>query len=271
LQTSQGIQPYQSYNPSSSQNITGALQDPAVYQSQTSYNQAYAGYQAGYPTQQVSDGDTQNDKSNLSSPYYSPYNSGKASNYGAGYTMQNVPSTSDSSGVQNYYGSYNYSYTTSGTPYNYATSTQGYYNTTQYPSADQQNGLNSANQQGYNANPSYAEYYGHPYGVYQQTLPAQDTATYMQSSQNNSTVTYSQQPANSIVSPTVPEAEKSSNVDLLAGLDFTVADAPLQPQQQPDKLLSQQVDNVSSITTGINSVAIQPAKPAETSEASPKV
>ncbi|XP_014253355.1 tyrosine-protein phosphatase non-receptor type 23 [Cimex lectularius] len=88
-----------------------------------------------------------------------------------------------------------------------------------------------------------ANYYSQPYGYQfydnswtsdfqnQNANPSvarQNSVTYMQSNvKNNLTVTYSQQQHSS--------NKEASNVDLLAGLDFNVSDAPLLPTQPVDK------------------------------------
>lgn len=66
----------------------------------------------------------------------------------------------------------------------------------------------------------------------QGVMTPQSPMTYMQASNNNMTVTYSQQHNGRSLSSSSSEEKKesSSNVDLLAGLDFSVSQAPLEPQ-----------------------------------------
>lgn len=62
-------------------------------------------------------------------------------------------------------------------------------------------------------------------------IASQSPMIYMQASNNNMTVTYSQQHnGRSLSSSSSEDTKESSNVDLLAGLDFSVSQAPLEPQ-----------------------------------------
>jgi hypothetical protein len=60
--------------------------------------------------------------------------------------------------------------------------------------------------------------------------------------------------------PVMPKSESSSNVDLLAGLDFTVSQPPLQPQPKvesaPAPLPQQQVPSPTKVSSSLTILTI---------------
>ncbi|BES89352.1 BRO1 [Nesidiocoris tenuis] len=142
---------------------------------------------------------------------------------------------------------------------------------------------NTPNPSGYT--PAYTSseytnnYYVHPYGQYtsptsslppsnipdDQRLLRHNSVTYIQASNKGKepTLTYTQQ------TPEVPKP--ASNVDLLAGLDFAIADAPLVPQPRPDGAVEESKEKLANLSlSDAPPATVAPSQPKTTEQSAGK-